>query len=116
VSKSRATPLLAPAIVSAPPRPRGASAQQKYDEMRRPQAALLFRALKAAEHKGMAWRECFALCEEPGAVVVWMRAHGVDVDAVYDVGGGETRFYLIEPARPLAVGPIPDDGASGGPS
>jgi hypothetical protein len=64
----------------------------------------------------MAWRECFALCEEPGAVVVWMRAHGVDVLAEYDVAGGETRFYLIEPSRPLAVGPIPDDGASGGPS
>lgn len=64
------------------------------DEKRRSQAVVLFRALRDAAEKGLAWRECWALCEDVGPVIVWMRARGVEVSAVYDVGGGETRFYI----------------------
>ena len=89
--------------VSPVPKSRVNALQKAYDAKRRPQAEVLFRALRVAQHQGLAWRECFALCDEPGAVVVWLRGHGVDIEAVYDAGAGETRFYLIEPPRPLAV-------------
>ena len=107
----KAQPTQAPASPLPKPLVNSVAAKQKrYDEMRRPQAEVLFRALRAAEHKGLAWRECFALTDEPGSVVVWLRSHGVDIEAVYDSGAGETRFYLIEPARPLAVRVVESEG------
>lgn len=95
--------------VSAAPRPLQNKRQEQYDEMRRPQAALMFRSLKANSLLGMSWRECWALGEgnstwDVGPIVVWLRAHGVDIDARYDSAVGETRFYLIEPPRKNAVG------------
>jgi hypothetical protein len=70
----------------------------------------LFRALRVAQHSGLAWRECFALCDEVGSVVVWLRSRGVDIEAVYDSSAGETRFYLIEPPRPSAVRVVESEG------
>jgi len=66
--------------------------------MRRPQAALLFRALKSAGAGGLSWKECWALSDDEefvvGPIVIWMRFHGCDVEARYDPVAGETRFYL----------------------
>lgn len=75
--------------------------QLERDEQRRPQAAVLFRALRERTD-GMAWRELWALGEsnpsewawEVGPIVVWLRAQGVSVVAEYDTANGETRFYL----------------------
>lgn len=89
----------------AAPRPLGNRAQEKYDEMRRPQAAIVFRHLREAGEVGVAWRELWALGEssEPhevterwdvGPIIVWLRARNVDIEALYDVVAGETRFYL----------------------
>ena len=82
----------------APPRPLGNRARDAQDEMRRPQAAVLYRALKSAGAGGLSWKECWALSDDEefvvGPIVIWMRFHGCDVDAVYDVVAGETRFYL----------------------
>jgi hypothetical protein len=70
-------------------------AREKTDAERRPQAAVLYRALLAAGPGGLSWRECWALGDwEVGPVVIWMRAHGVEVEARYDPVAGETRFYL----------------------
>jgi hypothetical protein len=84
--------------VSAPPKAR----QRKKsigqdDEVLRPQAAVVFRALKAVGASGLAWREVFVLVEdydgsEVGRTVTWMRYHGVSVLAYYEAG--ETRFKL----------------------
>jgi hypothetical protein len=81
------------------PRPLVDRRLEKQDAQRRPQAAVLFRALKAAGESGLSWRECWALSDDEefvvGPIVIWMRAHGVEVEARYDSGAGETRFYLI---------------------
>jgi hypothetical protein len=71
---------------------------KKTDRIR-PLAALLYPALKQAGPVGLSWVECFALLgadTQPGAVVVWMRAHGVNVVCGYDDAGSgfETRFVL----------------------
>lgn len=95
-----------------PPRPVENRAQKRYDEMRRPQGALMFRMLRDRHEEGASWKECWALGEgnegwDVGPIVVWLRSKGVSIDARYDVVAGETRFYLTEP---LAL------GVSGGPS
>jgi hypothetical protein len=88
------------------PRPRENKARELYDAKRRPQAALLFRFIRDAGVVGVSWKECWALgleCEsngesnewDVGPIVVWLRAHGVEVVARYDVVVGETRFYLV---------------------
>jgi hypothetical protein len=68
--------------------------REKTDAERRPQAAVVYRALLAAGAGGLSWRELWALSEAVGPVVIWMRAHGVEVEARYDPVVGETRFYL----------------------
>lgn len=81
--------------VSAAPRPLKDKRQEQRDELLRPQAAVLYPALKAAGEGGLAWRECFVLVSEDtgvGRVVVWMRSHGVEISAWYEAG--ETRFRL----------------------
>lgn len=87
------------------PRPLRNLQREKQDEMRRPQAAVLFRALRDAGSLGLSWKQCWALSDDEefavGPIVIWMRFHGVEVLARYDAVGGETRFYL---------------GVSGGPS
>ncbi len=88
-----------PQPVRVLPKPLGPSAQQRYDEMRRPQAATLYRALMGKTSEGMSWKECWALGEgndrwDVGPIVVWLRAHGVEVEARYDSVVGETRFYI----------------------
>jgi hypothetical protein len=97
-----------PATQSAPVRSRGSKAQEEYDAKRRPQAVLLYRFLAASLETGRSWRECWALGEsqesleeyelnagwDVGPIVVWLRSHGVDIEALYDVVAGETRFYL----------------------
>jgi hypothetical protein len=89
----------APAMLSPVVRSRSQAAV-KYDEMRRPQAAVLFRALKAAPVLGLSWKECWVLGEgnqewDVGPIVIWMRTKGVEVDARYDPVAGETRFYIV---------------------
>ena len=73
-------------------------AREAQDAMRRPQAAVLFRALRDAGAGGLSWRECWALSDDEefvvGPIVIWMRFHGCDVEARYDPVAGETRFYL----------------------
>ena len=82
-----------------PPAPLRNRARDAQDEMRRPQAAVLFRALKAAGAGGLSWKECWALSDDEefvvGPIVIWMRFHGVEVDARYDPVAGETRFYIV---------------------
>lgn len=89
----------APVRVYGPPRPVENRALKRQDEMRRPQAAVLFRALREAGEAGLSWKECWALSDDEefvvGPIVIWMRAHGVSIDARYDVVAGETRFYLL---------------------
>jgi hypothetical protein len=73
--------------------------KNKASDRLRPQAAVLYPALKQAGPVGLSWIECFALLgadTQPGAVVVWMRAHGVGVLCLYDDAGSgyETRFAL----------------------
>lgn len=84
--------------VSETPRPLRDTGREKQDAMRRPQAAVLFRALKDAGAKGLSWTECWALSDDEefvvGPIVIWMRFHGVVVEARYDAVAGETRFYL----------------------
>jgi hypothetical protein len=84
---------------TALPRPLRDTGKEKQDAMRRPQAALLFRALKAAGSAGLSWKECWALSDDEeftvGPIVIWMRYHGCEVNAVYDLIAGETRFYLV---------------------
>ena len=69
------------------------------DDVLRPQAALLYPALKQAGEAGLSWRECWALlgvdAEERrvGRVVTWMRFHSCEVMAFYVAG--ETRFRLL---------------------
>ena len=91
-------PLEQPTQRPALPRPLKNRAQDAQDEMRRPQAAVLYRALKAAGSEGLSWKECWALSTDEefvvGPIVIWMRFHGVGVTARYDAVGGETRFYL----------------------
>jgi len=85
--------------VYGPPRPVVNRAREAQDAMRRPQAALLFRALKSAGAGGLSWKECWALSDDEefvvGPIVIWMRFHGCDIEARYDVVAGETRFYLL---------------------
>lgn len=91
-----------PATQSAPVRSRTSKAQEEYDALRRPQAAVLYRALGDAGDAGLSWRECWALGEsgetnsrwDVGPIVIWVRAKGVDIEALYDPIAGETRFYL----------------------
>jgi hypothetical protein len=94
-----------PATQSAPVRSKTSKAQEEYDAKRRPQAVLLYRFLAASLETGRSWRECWALGEsegeyelnvgwDVGPIVVWLRSHGVDIEALYDVVAGETRFYL----------------------
>jgi hypothetical protein len=91
-------PLEPPTQGPALPRPLRDTGKEKQDAMRRPQAALLFRALKAAGSAGLSWKECWALSDDEeftvGPIVIWMRYHGCEVNAVYDLIAGETRFYL----------------------
>ena len=92
-------PLEQPTQRPALPRPLKNRAQDAQDEMRRPQAAVLYRALKAAGSEGLSWKECWALSTDEefvvGPIVIWMRFHGCEVVARYDPVGGETRFYLV---------------------
>jgi hypothetical protein len=85
--------------VYGPPRPVVNRAREAQDAMRRPQAAVLFRALKSAGESGLSWKECWALSDDEefvvGPIVIWMRFHGCDIEARYDVVAGETRFYLM---------------------
>lgn len=87
-----------PAGVSPTPRPLRDTGREKQDALRRPQAAVLFRALKRAGSAGLSWRECWALSDDEefvvGPIVIWMRFHGCDIEALYDAVAGETRFYL----------------------
>lgn len=80
------------------PRPIKNRDREKQDELRRPQAAVLFRALREAGESGLSWKECWALSADEefvvGPIVVWMRFHGCEVEARYDAVAGETRFYL----------------------
>ena len=80
------------------PRPLRDTGREKQDELRRPQAAVLYRALREAGETGLSWKECWALSTDEefvvGPIVIWMRFHGVGVTARYDPVGGETRFYL----------------------
>jgi len=84
--------------VYGPPQPVRNRQREAQDEMRRPQAALLFRALRSAGESGLSWKECWALSDDEefvvGPIVIWMRFHGCDVEARYDPVAGETRFYL----------------------
>ena len=91
--------------VSAPVRSRASVQQAAYDEMRRPQAAIVFRLLRDSGESGVSWRELWAAGEsnephevnqrwEVGPIVVWLRSRGVDIEALYDTSVGETRFYL----------------------
>ncbi len=103
-------PTLSPAPVYGPPRPVRNMKQEAYDEMRRPQAAVLYRALMAATSSGLSWKDCWALGEgneqwNVGPIVVWLRSHSVDIEAVYDVVAGETRFYLTLWLRGGTTGP-----------
>jgi hypothetical protein len=84
---------------SAPVRSKTSKAQEEYDAKRRPQAAKLYRMLRDCAEKGSSWRECWALGEgnegwDVGPIVIWLRSRSVDIEAVYDVVAGETRFYL----------------------
>lgn len=80
------------------PRPLVNRKQDAQDELRRPQAVVLFRALKAAGSAGLSWKECWALSDDEefvvGPIVIWMRFHGCDIEARYDPVAGETRFYI----------------------
>lgn len=76
--------------VSPTPKPRA----KKQGIDRRDDAKVLYRALQGAGDKGLSWQECFALCDEPGSVVTWLRSKGVDIAAPYDPVIGETRFAL----------------------
>ena len=85
-----------------PPLPRlaGNRAKEAYDAMRRPQAASVYRMLKSRHEVGASWKELWALGEsneqwDVGPIVVWLRFHGCEVEARYDVVGGESRFYLV---------------------
>jgi hypothetical protein len=89
-------PTQRPALPRAPK----SAARERYDAMRRPQAALMYRALMAVYEQGLSWKECWALGEgnaewDVGPIVVWMRARGVVIEARYDAVVGETRFYLV---------------------
>lgn len=92
-------PLEPPTQRPALPRPLRDSNRDKQDAMRRPQAAVLFRALRSAGALGLSWKECWALSDDEefvvGPIVIWMRFHGCDIEARYDAVAGETRFYLI---------------------
>jgi hypothetical protein len=92
-------PVAPPADGPRAPRPLRDSGREKQDAMRRPQAAVLYRALKAAGSEGLSWKECWALSTDEefvvGPIVIWMRFHGCEVVARYDPVGGETRFYLV---------------------
>jgi len=64
-----------------PPRPVRNVQREKQDALRRPQAAILFRALRAAGEAGLSWKECWALAPDDeefvvGPIVFWLRFHG----------------------------------------
>jgi hypothetical protein len=90
------------------PRPLVNRAREKQDEMRRPQAAHVFRMLRERHAMGASWAELWALGEgneewAVGPIIVWLRAHNVEVVAEYDVTAGETRFYLAVPLADVSV-------------
>ena len=90
---AKATPIPSPL-----PRPVKNTAQEQYDALLRPQAALLYPALKRAGDAGLSFIESWELLSAQfsdvvtGKVVVYLRAHGVGVVAYYEAG--ETRFKL----------------------
>jgi len=90
---AKATPIPSPL-----PRPVKNTAQEQYDALLRPQAALLYPVLKKAGSAGVSWTEAWNVLTAQftdvvtGKVVVYLRAHGVGVVAYYE--GGETRFKL----------------------